>query len=260
MKEDGITPKEWKPKCIIVKPWTGVMLNAVGLSGPGAKALLRDGRWQERKGEPFFISFMSVAKDAIARLSELREFVKLLKPYLSDFDTKIGLEMNFSCPNVGLDPLALVSEVCQALNLAAELNIPLRVKFNATTPVQTVCKICEHEACDALVMSNTIPWGKLPELIPWKKLFGSDTSPLAHLEGGGLSGWPLLPIVCDWIREARALGFTKPIWASGGIDSIKAVNKVHAAGTSGIQLGLVATLRPWRMPGIIQHGNRIFPV
>lgn len=52
LADDGITPREWKPKCIVVKPLAGVVLNSVGLSGPGAKALLDDGRWQDRDSEP----------------------------------------------------------------------------------------------------------------------------------------------------------------------------------------------------------------
>jgi len=125
-------------------------------------------------------------------------------------------------------------------------------------PAQAVSEACQHEACDAITMSNTIPWGKLPERIDWTGLFGSEQSPLAHLGGGGLSGWPLTRIVCDWIREARDCGFSKPIWACGGIESRKAVDAVKAAGASGVQLGTVAMLRPWRMKGIIRHANETF--
>src|SRR5687768_15371924 len=46
LQDDGITPQEWRPKCIVVRPLQGVVLNAVGLSGRGAKPLLDDGRWQ----------------------------------------------------------------------------------------------------------------------------------------------------------------------------------------------------------------------
>ena len=53
LKDDGITPKELKPKCVKVKLFKGVALNAVGLSGPGAIALFEDGRWQKRT-RPFF--------------------------------------------------------------------------------------------------------------------------------------------------------------------------------------------------------------
>lgn len=255
---DGITPEEFKPTCIVVKPWKGVVLNAVGLSGPGARALLADGRWQQRADGPFFLSFMSVEETASDRLAELRDFVALIKGSIGDFVAPVGLEINFSCPNAGLDPSSLLHEVGQALDIAAELDVPLQCKFNATVPVKPACDVARHEACDAITMSNTIPWGKLPERIDWRGLFGTDVSPLAHLGGGGLSGWPLLPIVCDWIRAARDAGFRKPIWACGGIVSRQAVRRVYEAGASGVQLGVVGMLRPWRMRGIIRYAHELF--
>lgn len=254
----GITPSEWKPACIVVRPLKGVVLNAVGLSGPGATPLLRDGRWQQRNSEPFFLSFMSVQKTADERLAELREFVALLKTHLARFNAPVGLEMNFSCPNAGLNPSSLVHEVGTAFELAAALGIPLQPKFNATVPVEAVCEACQHEACDALTMSNTIPWGQLPDQINWCGLFGTAESPLAHLGGGGLSGWPLTTIVCRWIRAARDCGFSKPIWACGGVDSRRAVYQMKEAGASGVQLGVVAILSPWRMRSIIRCANELF--
>ena len=256
--KDDLMPQEWRPKCIVVKFWKGIALNSVGLSGPGMKALLHDGRWQQRNSEPFFLSFMSVQSSKKERLAEIREFVALLKPCLPEFQTQVGLEINFSCPNAGIDPASLIDEVGQALDVAAVLGIPLQPKFNAIMMARAVCEACEHEACDALTVSNTIPWGKLPERIDWPGFFGSDTSPLAHLGGGGLSGWPLTSIVCDWIREARDCGSRKPIWGCGGIDSRRAVDDVKAAGASGVQLGTVAIFRPWRMRRIIRYANQLF--
>src|SRR3989338_5663965 len=49
LKEDGITPAEFFPECIKVYFCKGIVLNAVGLSGPGAKFLFEDGRWQKIK-------------------------------------------------------------------------------------------------------------------------------------------------------------------------------------------------------------------
>jgi dihydroorotate dehydrogenase len=255
---NNLTPQEWVPKCIIVNFWQGIVLNAVGLSGPGADSLLASRRWMERLSEPFFLSFMSVEDTAEQRLAELREFTALLLTRLPEFRSPVGLEINFSCPNAGLDPTSLINEVGQALEVAARLRIPLQPKFNATMPAEAVCQACQHEACDAITMSNTVPWGKLPNRINWQALFGTSTSPLAYLGGGGLSGWPLTPIVCDWIQEARGSGFTKPIWACGGIDSCQAVDQVKAAGASGIQLGTVAMLRPWRMKKLLRYANELF--
>jgi dihydroorotate dehydrogenase len=142
--------------------------------------------------------------------------------------------------------------------MASELGIPIQCKFNATMLVKTVCEAANHPACDAITVSNTIPWGALPDRINWVGLFGTTKSPLHKIGGGGLSGSPLLPLVCEWIDAARSYNFRKPIWACGGIDSVRAVQMVKVAGASGIQLGTVAITRPWRMKSIIACGNELF--
>jgi dihydroorotate dehydrogenase len=129
------------------------------------------------------------------------------------------------------------------------------VKLNALVSPHLAAKLASHDVCDAIVCSNTIPWGQLPNQIDWERLFGTDTSPLASLGGGGLSGKPLLPIVEDWIRAARASGLRKPIVGGGGVLSSGDADRLIDAGASAIELGSVSILRPWRVAGIIRHVN-----
>jgi len=257
MKKDGITPKELKPKCIKVYFRKGMMLNAVGLSGPGAKALFETGRWQERISH-FFISFMSVENTAEARLDELKKFVDLFANYLPRFLAPVGLQINYSCPNVGLNPNEITDEAKTGLSIASVLEIPLMPKFNILAPVKTIKEICEDFYCDAICISNTIPWGSLPGRINWKKLFGSDVSPLAEFGGGGLSGRPLLPLVVEWVAEARNIGIKKPINAGGGILCVEDVYALRKAGASSIFIGSVVNLRPWRVRKIIDRAYEVF--
>jgi hypothetical protein len=92
LKADGTTPVELIPRCIVIKPFHCVALNAVGLSGLGLEFLFYTCRWQERR-EPFMISYMSVATTTAERLQETREFVKFLKPRLG------GMSHNNELPN-----------------------------------------------------------------------------------------------------------------------------------------------------------------
>ena len=248
------TPQELFPKCVVVKPRQGIVLNSVGLSGPGAKALLEEGSWQMQI-EPFFISFMSVAKEPSERHEELRKFIQLLGEYLPTFRTMVGLQLNYSCPNVGLHTEALLNEVSTGLKIAAGLGIPLVPKFNLLLPVRAALQIAEHPNCDGICISNTIPWGQLPDLIRWRELFGSDVSPLAHIGGGGLSGKPLLYLLEDWLLRARGADFPKPINAGGGILSLKDAQRIKRAGAASIFLGSIAILRPWRVANIITAMN-----
>ncbi|MBI3421013.1 MAG: hypothetical protein HY006_03030 [Candidatus Sungbacteria bacterium] len=256
LKTDGITPAEWFPKCIVINHETGDVLNAVGLSGPGAASLLARGEWQKRRGEPWFLSFMAVGENTLQRLNELDEFVELLVEHkISEWNAKVGLELNFSCPNARHNPSHLVGEVGQALDSAAALRIPLQCKFNALAPVGALCEIGTHHSCDAIVMGNTIPWGELPELIPWSEIFGTSVSPLAKFGGGGLSGPKLLPIHCAKILSLRDCNFPKPIWACGGIGSANAVLDYAEAGADGFQIGSANITQPGNTSEIIDCAN-----
>jgi dihydroorotate dehydrogenase len=255
--EDGIVPIEFFPRCVKVYFRKGIILNAVGLSGPGTKTLFEMKLWQART-EPFFISFMSVEESPEKRIAELQEFVDLFAKYLTEFRAPVGLQINYSCPNVGLDLSYLIDEVIAGLRIASVLNIPLMPKFSVLTPAAAVKRISDDHNCDALCISNTIPWGKLPERIDWKELFGSDISPLAEFGGGGLSGRPLLPLVVEWVRMARSIGITKPINAGGGILSANDLGRLHGAGANSVFIGSVATLRPWRVGGIIRRAYELF--
>lgn len=255
LREYNLTPLELFPKCIIVRPWKGVVLSSVGLSGPGAEELFESNVWQGRK-QPFFISFMSVTQSPLTRIKELEQFVTLFKEYLPEFRAPVGLQINFSCPNIGLNLEELVNEVGEALSVASALWIPLVPKFNVMLPIKAAQEISEHHACDALCVSNTIPWGEFPERVGWEELFGSPESPLAHLGGGGLSGKPLLQLLIEWIIKARKAGIQKPINAGGGILSLKDAYAVMDAGASSIFLGSIAILRPWRVRRIVARITR----
>lgn len=255
LRGDRITPREWKPRCIHLtrNMWRkGIALNAVGLSGPGAEFLLKTGKWQARRN-PFFLSFMAVGATREARLEEMRGFVRLLKSYLSQFKAPVGLQLNLSCPNVGIHVDALIEEAHELLSEASKLKIPLVVKLNVLVSVKVACVIASHSACNALSVSNTIPWGALPHRINWKNLFGTETSPLAHLGGGGLSGAPLLPLVAEWVSEARCVGLTKPINAGGGILSPSGVSTLFHAGASSVAIGSLVMLRPWQLQPVIRR-------
>lgn len=272
----GTTPKEWRPKCVRVNWRAGAVLNAVGLSGPGLEALLREGYWQART-EPFLLSFTSVRVEPGNRLDEARRMAEMLAFVRPLFHAPFAVQWNDSCPNVGLDPTAMVWKTRNVLSVLADRlpGVPLLPKINALVPVEAAREIAAHPACSAIVVSNTLPWGVLPDRIDWKGLFG-EVSPLAHLGGGGLSGAPLLPIVQEWIaravygttpddllsdpwalhRSKPTDTFPAPVVAGGGVLSRRDAWSMLAVGASAVELGSVAILRPWRVRSIIYSLNR----
>ncbi|MFZ2803715.1 MAG: hypothetical protein WA001_00675, partial [Patescibacteria group bacterium] len=221
MAEDGVTPREFVPRCIIVKPWGGHVLNAVGLSGPGAPALVAVGKWQARI-EPFVISFMAVGKERNDRMQEWLGFLSVIAGACKDFHSRFAIEINVSCPNVGLDQAELADEIEQMLDIGERLGVPLIVNVNLLFPPKLAASISRHKNCAAVSQSNSVPWGAFPERIPWKRLFGSMTSPLEKrgFAAGGYSGPYALPILLNWIRDARyAYEGKRWLIAGGGIQS-----------------------------------------
>lgn len=255
--DSNFQPKEIFPKCIKIDFIKAIVLNSVGLSGPGAEALFKTKIWQAIQ-RPFFISFMSLGNSREEIIRETKEFINLMKFYLPDFSAPVGLQINISCPNTKHKIIEMIKNAIMILEIARELNIPIDLKIGvADSQMEFVKEIQDSGLCDCITCSNTIPWGKMSEVINWKKFFGTENSPLEHLGGGGLSGKPLLPIISAWISKARREGIIMPIKACGGILSKNDVMKIMFAGASAIELGCISILRPWRMQKVIQFANQI---
>lgn len=257
LRKDKLTPREFKPASIVVRPGAGVVLNAVGLSGPGLDFLIKTGEWQ-KLSEPFLLSFMSVGDTREDRLTELRGAVALLKEALPNFSAPVGLQLNFSCPNTGHAQDELVSDVHESLQIASVLGIPLIPKISVLLPPEKAADILRDQNCDALAVSNTIAWSDLPENVR-RVFFQTNRSPLERFGGGGISGKYLLPLVVEWLRQFRRYHTEKPIIAGGGILRARDVNELVEAGASAISPGSVVILRPWKMRGIIRRAKELLP-
>lgn len=246
-------------RCVKVNFRKAAVLNAVGLPNPGMVESLKRGQWQTRL-DPFIISLTSVKKHYPSRLADFQTMATLLRSEWHRFRTQFGLEINFSCPNTGNLKTSesyyrdLVIEVRQVLRIFRDTlgALPLIPKINLLTPLEVAREIAAIPYCSALCVSNTVPWGALPDQIDWEGLFGS-VSPLAEFGGGGLSGAPLTPLVQAWVREAMDLGFPAPLIASGGVMTPCDSRELLDLGVSAVQVGSVAIVRPWRVKRIIKR-------
>ena len=256
MKPDRLTPREpFIPRSIVIKPLSGHVLNAIGLTGPGAQWALEQKQWQLRL-EPFMISFMSVASTAEERLRETEEFASLIKAHGDEFRAPFAIQFNRACPNSGHPPTAFYSETVQLLDVLGEIGVPVVVNFNPTVPGEVMKATAHHEACDALWIANTIPWGD--DRINWEQLFGTTQSPIGARKlpvggDGGLSGPACLPHTIERVLEARRLEIDTPIVAGNGIQRRSDVALLRKAGADAIAIGTVAMVRPWRMAAIIEE-------
>ncbi len=143
------------------------------------------------------------------------------------------------------------------LEIVGALDVPIMLKYSiASAPIAAVRELEHHPVCDAICVSNTLPF--VWEGIDWERAWGTPTSPLAKWGGGGLSGRALCPLVCEWIARLRDAGFTKPINGGGGMLSPEDVARYYQAGASSIFIGSVALLRPWRVREIVSRAQRLF--
>ncbi len=255
--KDRLTPREFKPACVYVRPGSGVVLNAVNLSGPGLDFLLKTGRWQ-KLNKPFFISFMSVGDTKEERLSELKKAVEMLKEAKPFFNSPFGLQINFSCPNTGHDQAELAKEVHEALKIANELGIPLVPKISLILSPAIASEIMNDPFCDAICVSNSVAWR---DITPEAKdvFFDTQESPLSRFGGGAVSGKYLFPLVREWIRQFRHQheGVAKPIIAGGGILKKSNVKEFAGIGATAISPGTIAILRPWNLKSVIRTANEL---
>lgn len=276
-----LMPSEKYPKCISLGLWPlerllrtiwqgilGIALNAVGLSGPGAKDLFERGFWQERT-EPFFLSFMSVRSTPKKRLAEWRAFLLLLKKMPPEFLALIAIQLNLSCPNVKLHGRSGIhQEGYQMLEEVLRLGLLdillIVVKVSVTMSPEDARLIGDHAACSGICISNTIPFGwegisryKWLARVKWFCYFWSLKSPLAEFGGGGLSGAPLLFLVEKWVKEIRRLGFRKHVNAGGGILWPWDVDRLFKAGADSLSYGSGSFLRPFCSRFIIRRAYKL---
>jgi dihydroorotate dehydrogenase len=251
-------PKRVYPDCIEVDWSNALALNAVGLSGPSANEFLETGRWQAIT-EPFLISFMPVlAEDHGLHASEVSQFVGVLKTHLSNFKSKrLGVQVNITCPNAGVDLGALLQKAVPIVNELKRLGFPVVIKLNLLVPPEAAARIARETGC-AITIANTIPFGAvLPA--SWWNYYYKNGSPLESrgYPAGGLSGKVLLSFVADWVQEFRRYDTNTHVNAGGGILKPDDVNVLAGEGASSIFFASVAMLRPWRLHSIIERGHKL---
>lgn len=270
INEITLQPKKWFPDCVIRDTDEGIMLNAVGISSPGLPNLLERERWQGLTC-PFGISIIAIGETPEERIREIKKIAILLKAHLPSLGNKIFIEEDFSCPNVRYKVPLSKKELLRHLYELRKIGVPVSAKLNALTAIEIIKAIEESGFCDWLSLGNTIPFGKLsgelPGQINWKKFFGTtekDLSPLAHYGGGGISGWPLVDVYCNYIRNLRVAGITMPILGGGGIGCrnlewlYKEIQAYYYAGANALQLASIFALKPNLVAPAIRIINQTF--
>ncbi len=206
----------------------GGLLNSIGLENVGLDRFLEE-KLPEAARLPSLI-VASVAGDTPGEFAELCAAVGGRKEIAA-------LELNISCPNIGLarEPRARrplwadpdgVAAVVAAARGATSRPLFLKLSPNASD-VLSVAEAAERAGADALVVANTLPGMRIDV---------ARRAPMLGNRFGGLSGAALMPVNLALVwKLAGEIGI--PIVGSGGIERAEDALEYMMAGASAFQVG-----------------------
>jgi dihydroorotate dehydrogenase (NAD+) catalytic subunit len=225
-KSCSLEPRAGHPNPTVLH-WGHGLINAVGLSNPGAAAE-RDELVHARAEMvgTGAVLIASVFGDTPAAFAEAVGIVAQAGPEI--------IELNISCPNVqsefgrpfALEPLA-AAQVTEAVR--AVYPGPLLVKLSPNaTELLAVGRAVAAAGADGLTVGNTLGPGMLIDL--------EARRPILSNRVGGLSGPALRPVAVRCVYELAAV-LELPIIGTGGVASGRDALEMVMAGAAAVGIG-----------------------
>jgi len=224
-----LKPRKGTPPPRIAETPSG-MLNAIGLQGPGADALVRDYAPQWAKWD--FPVLVNINGESASEYGELAA-------RLDGVPGVAGFEINISCPNVeqggmyfGNDPRAAAA-VTEAVRKRTRL--PVWVKLTPmVSDIGVIARAVEAAGADALSAVNTFV-GMSMDLNAYR--------PRLSFRTGGLSGPAIRPLAVHLAHQAaRAVDI--PVVGVGGIMNAEDALEFLVAGCKAVQVGTATFVNP----------------
>jgi len=225
-KSCSLEPRLGHPNPTVLD-WGAGLINAVGLSNPGAaaeRAILRAARQALKPlGVPLIASVFGHSRD------DFCQAVRLVAEAEPDF-----IELNISCPNVesefgrpfALDPVAAggVTEAVRGVYAGR-----LLVKLSPNTPdIVNVARAVAEAGADGLTAVNTLGPGMVIDVRARRPV-------LSNLIGG-ISGAALRPVAVRCVYEITA-AVDIPVIGTGGVLSGVDAMEMIMAGATAVGLG-----------------------
>lgn len=248
--------KNWFPDCIKIDFLRDRMTNAVGLSNPGARKVLKAVR--DKITKKTILSIMCVRGTRKDRMDEAKEYVTIFQNHIPLSIRKfLAQEDNETCPNTAHHSTNLYDETFERLEIFRELGIPLIVKLDSLATVEFIKELESSNLCDAIDIPNSLKIGERPDRVNWKKLKYL-TDPIVKKYGTcGYSGRENFLLAIDIVLKTREAGVTLPI-AVGGISTKTDISLVKEIGGDAVVIGRAAKTRFWRIQSLIKNGNLTF--
>jgi dihydroorotate dehydrogenase (NAD+) catalytic subunit len=224
-----LEPRKGTPPPRIAETPSG-LLNAIGLQGPGADAVVRDYAPQWARWD--FPVLVNINGESAAEYGELTA-------RLDGVPGIAGFEINISCPNVeqggmyfGNDPRAAAA-VTEAVRKRTRL--PVWVKLTPmVTDIGVIARAVEAAGADALSAVNTFV-GMSIDLNAYR--------PRLSFRTGGLSGPAIRPLAVHLAHQA-AQAVEIPVVGVGGIATAEDALEFLVAGCRAVQVGTATFVDP----------------
>ena len=230
-KSCGPAPRAGHPNPVAVD-WDHGLLNAIGLSNPGAEEEAKMLAEARARLEPLGVALIaSIFAGTVEEFGDVARIIAAARPHC--------IEVNISCPNVADEfgtPFAASCESAAAVTEAVKRNvadvcvdyIPISVKLAPNVPnIGRIAAAVVEAGADAITAVNTMP-GMLID--------AAAGCPVLSNRTGGVSGPALKPIALRCVYEiARAVRV--PIIGTGGVTSGRDAAEMLMAGASAVGIG-----------------------
>jgi dihydroorotate dehydrogenase (NAD+) catalytic subunit len=225
-KSCGLAPRLGHPNPVMVD-WGNGLLNAIGLTNPGAEEevdLLREAKKAlVPLGVPLFASIFGGTVEEFGQLAAI----------IADAEPDL-IEVNISCPNVRDDfgtPFAARPETAAAVTQAVKAevgDIPIAVKLAPNVPdIGRIAQAAVDAGADVITAINTMP-GMVID--------ADAATPVLSNKTGGISGPALKPVALRCVAEI-AKAVSVPIIGTGGVLTGRDAVEMMMAGATAVGVG-----------------------
>jgi len=243
VKTCGLEPRKGHPGPSILPVRHG-LLNAVGLSNPGADAVAAEiTAFRERSRTPVFASVFGRTEEEFGQVAAR---LAMAEPDL--------IEVNVSCPNVesefgqpfGAD-FDAVARITERVKAAAD-RIPVSIKLTLhCASVVHMARVCKEHGADAVTAINTVGPGMFIDVHTGR--------PVLSNREGGLSGGAILPLAVRTVYRIKA-AVDIPVIGTGGVEDLDGALQMLQAGADVVGIGTGVYTGGPGLFGVIRSGLR----